>query len=66
MSTVQCLGCASLNLKDFKQHSAQGFGRCPHDATGIFVNIATERECKDFKPGDADIVATRIEWKKTL
>ncbi len=64
--TVKCLGCANLDLQTFKNHAAQGAGRCPRDPVGVFVNIKADRECKSFKPGDVDLVDKRIAWAEKL
>ena len=59
---MNCLECHKLDLQTHKKHAACGFGRCPHDPVGTFVNIRMVRTCSQFKPAAPDIVAARIEW----
>ena len=63
---MNCLSCASLNLQKYLKHAATGFGCCPHDPIGTFVNITLERACPTFKPAPAAITAARITWSKKL
>lgn len=65
--TVRCLACAQLeDLRKTPQHAAVGWGRCPGDPPGAFVNIGMQRGCRKFRAAPDDVASKRIIWFDSL
>lgn len=60
---MKCTDCLRLDVLTHLDHSKQGFGRCPDDASGEFKAMTFERECSKFTPmTDAQKEARHDAW----
>lgn len=67
--TVQCIACASFDLRSAGSMAALGMGRCKLDRSdekkARFQSARWPRECSTYKPASAATVEERVRWFST-
>lgn len=63
---IRCLECSGLDLQKFPEASKVGHGWCTLHAVPHYVAVAMARNCADFQPAPADVVAARDAWAARL
>lgn len=61
---MNCLQCSKLTLKGYERMAKEGFGRCPTDPSGAFVQFSIQRTCGKFAAAKPEVVAAREVWDK--
>lgn len=63
---IRCLDCSGLDLQHTPEAAKVGFGWCKLAQVPHYVSVAMARNCIDFVPADAEVVAKRDAWADRL